>query len=150
MIYSFEQNNSGGYYAKPAQTIIVIEAKDAKHATEIAIGAGMYRNGVADGVDCKCCGDRWNGISEEYDNVKEAIIDANRSFHDEHNSIPKYIITDDLDIHHTVLEQIMGEGYYGVSDEFIMFVIVPCLIGLVCFICSLGDGYGDQRIEFYV
>ena len=44
----------------------------------------------------------------------------------------------------------MGEGYYGVSDEFIMFVIVPCLIGLICFVCSLGDGYGDQRIEFYV
>jgi len=38
---------------------------------------------------------------------------------------------------------IMGEGYYGVSDEFIMFVIVPCLIGVVCFVCKLGDGYGD-------
>ena len=40
-------------------------------------------------------------------------------------------------------ESKMGEGYYGVSDEFIMFVIVPCLIGLVCFVCKLGDGYGD-------
>ena len=38
----------------------------------------------------------------------------------------------------------MGEGYYGVSDEFIMFVIVPVLIGLVCFVCSFGDGYGDD------
>jgi hypothetical protein len=37
----------------------------------------------------------------------------------------------------------MGEGYYGVSDEFIMFVIVPVLIGLVCFVCSFGDGYAD-------
>jgi hypothetical protein len=33
----------------------------------------------------------------------------------------------------------MGEGYYGVSDEFIMFVIVPCLIGVVCLIMKLGD-----------
>ena len=33
----------------------------------------------------------------------------------------------------------MGEGYYGVSDEFIMFVIVPCLIGIVCFVMRLGN-----------
>jgi len=37
----------------------------------------------------------------------------------------------------------MGEGYYGVSDEFIMFVIVPCLIGLVCFVFNLGDSDGN-------
>ena len=33
----------------------------------------------------------------------------------------------------------MGEGYYGVSDEFIMFVIVPCLIGVVCLVKKFGD-----------
>jgi hypothetical protein len=34
-------------------------------------------------------------------------------------------------------------NYYGVSDEFIMFVIVPCLIGVVCFVKMLGDRYGN-------
>jgi ABC-type methionine transport system permease subunit len=33
----------------------------------------------------------------------------------------------------------MGDGYYGVSDEFIMFVVVPCLIGLVCLVKKMGD-----------
>ena len=45
----------------------------------------------------------------------------------------------------------MGEGYYGVSDEFIMYVIVPCLIGLIFVVKYLGENYyGDQRIDFYV
>ena len=30
MIYNFDQNNSGGYYAKPAQNIIVKDARDEK------------------------------------------------------------------------------------------------------------------------
>ena len=104
MIYSFDQNNSGGYYAKPAQHIIVKDARDEKHAIEIALKAGMYFKGVAGGVDCRCCGDRWNGISGEYGDLELAVADANGSFIDEHNGIPKYIIVDDLDIDDTVLE----------------------------------------------
>jgi hypothetical protein len=104
VIYSFDQNNSGGYYAKPAQHIIVKDARDSEHATEIALAAGMYFNGVADGSDCSCCGDRWNGITEEYDTLDKAVADAVLSFHDEHNGIPKYVIVDDLDVDDTVLE----------------------------------------------
>jgi len=124
MIYNFDQNNSGGYYVKPAQNIIVKDARDEKHAIEIALKAGMYFNGVADGTDCDCCGDRWNGISEEYGDLDKAVADANKSFIDEHNGVPKYVIVDggsgdsiknwrvrgsnyyldDLDISDTVLE----------------------------------------------
>ena len=35
----------------------------------------------------------------------------------------------------------MGDGYYGISDEFIMYVIVPSLIGLICVVKFLGDRY---------
>ena len=104
MIYNFDQNNSGGYYAKPAQNIIVKDARDEKHAIEIALAAGMYFDGVADGTDCDCCGDRWVPMAQEYDSAEEAVADANRSFIDEHNGIPKYVIVDDLDIDDTVLE----------------------------------------------
>ena len=39
----------------------------------------------------------------------------------------------------------MGEGYYGVSDEFIMYVVVPCVIGVVCLIFEwLGVKYVNQ------
>ena len=118
MIYNFDQNNSGGYYVKPAQNIIVKDARDEKHAIEIALDAGMYFDGVADGVDCDCCGDRWYGMAHEYDTLDKAVADAVLGFHDEHNSIPKYVIVggssdwrvrgsnyyDDLDIADTVLE----------------------------------------------
>jgi hypothetical protein len=104
MIYSFNQNNSGGYYAKPAQHIIVKDARDEKHAIEIALAAGMYFDGVADGVDCNCCGDRWHGYAAEYGSIEKAIADANDTFLDEHNGIPKYVIIDDLDIDDTMLE----------------------------------------------
>ena len=35
----------------------------------------------------------------------------------------------------------MGEGYYGVSDEFIMYVIVPCLLMVACLIKTLADKF---------
>ena len=104
MIYNFDQNNSGGYYVKPAQNIIVKDARDEKHAIEIALAAGMYFDGVADGTDCDCCGVRWVPMAQEYDSAEKAVADANRSFIDEHNGIPKYIIVDDLDIDDTMLE----------------------------------------------
>ena len=42
-------------------------------------------------------------------------------------------------------EKIMGEGYYGVSDEFIMYVIVPCLLVVVCLVKTLADKFGGSN-----
>ena len=104
MIYSFRQNNSGGYYTKPARNIIVKDARDSEHATEIALASGMYLGGVAAGMDCGCCGDRWYGMDEQHDTLDEAIAYVNDSYNDENASIPQYIVVDDLDIEDTVLE----------------------------------------------
>ena len=106
------QNNSGGYYAKPAQNIIVKNARNEKHAIEIALDAGMYTDGVADGLDCDCCGDRWYPMAHEYDNIKEAVIDANRTNHDEHNSIPKYVIVDGGACDSIKNWRVRGSNYY--------------------------------------
>jgi len=103
MIYSFNQNNSGGYYTEPAKNIIVQDARDEKHATEIALKAGMYFDGVAYGTDCDCCGDRWYPMANEYDHINEAIADASYDLCTG-DRIPQYIIVDDLDIDDTVLE----------------------------------------------
>ena len=102
-VYSFHQNNSGGFYALPAKNIIVKDARDSEHATEIAMAAGMYFNGVSRGIDCECCGDRWYGMDYEFNTVEEAIESAKRSdFGD--NSVPMYIVVDELDVEDTVLE----------------------------------------------
>tara|TARA_R110000824_G_C15028830_1_gene659134 strand:- start:30 stop:356 length:327 start_codon:yes stop_codon:yes gene_type:complete len=108
MIYSFRQNNSGGYYTQPAKNIIVKDAKDSEHATEIALAAGMYTNGVAGGSDCSCCGDRWYGLADEWDTMENALLaitdkdvqqDSMRN-----GGVPHYIVVDDLDVTDTVLE----------------------------------------------
>ena len=102
-VYSFHQNNSGGYYTLPAKNIIVKDARDSEHATEIAIAAGMYLNGVSLGMDCDCCGDRWYGMDYEFNTVDEAIADARKCDFGDAN-VPMYIVVDDLDIEDTVLE----------------------------------------------
>lgn len=56
--YRFHQNNSGGYLIGPAENVH-IEAIDAEHACGRAEEVGIYFNGVRDGKDCPCCGDRW-------------------------------------------------------------------------------------------
>lgn len=64
--YTFVQNNSGGKYYGPAHYVIV-EARDADHANRIAKeDLDLYFNGVREGYDCSCCGDRWYPV-DEYD-----------------------------------------------------------------------------------
>jgi hypothetical protein len=128
MIYNFDQNNSGGYYAKPAQNIIVKDARDEKHAIEIALAAGMYFDGVADGMDCNCCGDRWVPMAQEYDSVELAVADADRSFIDDHWDIPKYVIVEQYEKPHTATDIMtragspdkyfqVGEDHFGISQS---------------------------------
>ena len=108
MIYSFRQTNSGGYYCQPAKHIIVKNARDEEHATEIAMAAGMYFHGVAAGSDCSCCGDRWYNIADEYDSLEDALLDLTRDdiLRDSMRSdgVPHYIVVDELDVTDTVLE----------------------------------------------
>ncbi len=104
MIYVFHQNNSGGYFTEPAKNIIVKDASDSEQATEIALKAGMYFDGIMAGVDCECCGDRWYPMAEEFDTADDAIAYANKLDLGLDANIPNYIIVDDLDVEDTVLE----------------------------------------------
>ena len=109
MIYSFRQNNSGGYYCQPAKFIIVKDARDSEHATEIAMAAGMYLQGIAAGMDCYCCGDRWDSMpTNKYDTLEAALLDITNPdrLQDSMRSdgVPHYVVVDDLDIADTVLE----------------------------------------------
>lgn len=61
--FMFSQNNSGGNFVvnkeKGVAHYVIIEAKDAEAANKKALALGLYFNGVAEGKDCGCCGDRW-------------------------------------------------------------------------------------------
>lgn len=61
--YEISQNNSGGSFITNDKLChrLYIEANSSTEANEIAEGLGCYWNGVDEGQDCQCCGDRWYG-----------------------------------------------------------------------------------------
>ena len=79
--YLFNQNNSGGYFTPPAQ-YLWIEAENENEAERIAEEVfGVYYFGVDAGLDCPCCGDRWDGC-EEYDEPFFPILKDNEGYVD--------------------------------------------------------------------
>lgn len=62
--YEYNQNNSGGDYVidkhRGIGETVIIEAVNIEHANTIAQRKGIYFNGVNNGIDCECCGDRWH------------------------------------------------------------------------------------------
>lgn len=75
MFFHFNQNNSGGYFIEGDEVWrdVIIEAKDAKHANEIAEQIGIYFHGSCKGRDCSCCGDRWHEVMGMDGSVKPSI-----------------------------------------------------------------------------
>lgn len=71
--YSFLQNNSWGYLIElPKKGIahqVFIQSKSREQAIEIAEELGIYFDGVATGIDCPCCGDRWKRTPKEFNTV---------------------------------------------------------------------------------
>jgi hypothetical protein len=61
--FTFYQNNSGGHFKcnkeKGITRYVIIEAVDASHASSRGEDIGLYFDGVANDIDCACCGDRW-------------------------------------------------------------------------------------------
>lgn len=59
--YTYRQNNSGGEFKqnKNLDLFVIVEAHSAAHADLLAQDIGIYFDGVHDGLDCPCCGDRW-------------------------------------------------------------------------------------------
>jgi len=59
--FEFSQNNSGGSFEVNDKLCyrLFIEADSRKDAIYMAEEMGVYFNGVDDGIDCPCCGNRW-------------------------------------------------------------------------------------------
>ena len=67
--YEYSQNNTGGSFATDDNLChrLFIEANSSDEADSIAEGLGCYWNGVDEGSDCPCCGDRWYGAYSAID-----------------------------------------------------------------------------------
>ena len=60
--FEYGQNNSGGQHVVTDRLcgLVIIEAESASAADDKLLSMGGYFDGVEDGMDCECCGDRWN------------------------------------------------------------------------------------------
>lgn len=71
--YTFSQNNSGGQFDENLSQYVIIEASSAKEANRKAREIGVYFNGIDEGYDCECCGDRWVEVCEEDATEKPSV-----------------------------------------------------------------------------
>lgn len=89
--YIFQQNNSGGYLEEDEKRgigeYVFIESESAKEANSKAENIGLYFDGVENGIDCECCGDRWNSVYE-YDKIESDELN---------NYIQEYCLDDVID-----------------------------------------------------
>lgn len=67
--YKFDQNNSGGSFDEDKKVCprVFIQALSAEDANQKAESLGIYFNGVEEGQDCECCGDRWYPVDDSLD-----------------------------------------------------------------------------------
>jgi hypothetical protein len=64
--FTYHQNNSGGYFNGPES--VTIEAYNEEDADRKAEESGLvYFDGVEQGIDCECCGDRWYPLGHRED-----------------------------------------------------------------------------------
>ena len=61
--FKFRQNNSFGHFV--GTPLVFVQADNAADANSIAQDHGVFFHGVADGVDCDCCGDRWYPVNDD-------------------------------------------------------------------------------------
>jgi hypothetical protein len=97
MFFTYRQNNSGGSFNVSNQHghILIIEADDLEDANYFAQKkADIYFDGVSQGRDCGCCGDRW---SEPYDGgsktpvIYKTYYDGNEEVEDEDQPFLDYL-----------------------------------------------------------
>lgn len=71
--YTFGQNNSWGNFLhdelKGIGCNVIIEADNSEDAKGKALSIGIYFDGVEEGIDCECCGDRWYDDSYTFSDV---------------------------------------------------------------------------------
>lgn len=63
--YAYQQRNINGFFQKDdnLDEWVFIESRNADHADRVAQRLGVYFDGVSQGYDCKCCGNRWERAS---------------------------------------------------------------------------------------
>ena len=98
--FNFRQNNSGGLFviddALGIGPRVWIEAADADNANSQARKLGIYFDGVENGQDCECCGDRWLEQWPDDDGEPKPTINEEYNF-DWHDTVYVHRLDDSIE-----------------------------------------------------
>jgi hypothetical protein len=72
--WCYSQNNSGGSFDEEYGYATYIRAAFASQADAIAENNGIYFDGVRDGSDCPCCGDRWSSAWGDTPDIEDCTV----------------------------------------------------------------------------
>jgi len=72
--WRYSQNNSGGGFDARGGYATYIHAPSASQADAIAENNGIYFDGVRDGSDCPCCGDRWSSAWSNEPDIEDCTV----------------------------------------------------------------------------
>ena len=80
--FEFNQNNSGGSFDVDDKVChrLFIEAESFDDAVKKAEELGCYWDGVDDGIDCPCCGDRWSKWNDDPVGIELYKTEGYKSF----------------------------------------------------------------------
>jgi len=83
--FMWRQNNSGGHFVVDDDLTwrVVIESDDYEQAEIYALGIGVYYDGVDEGRDCRCCGDRWYE-GQELDCEDQTLVEHLQEYADDY------------------------------------------------------------------
>lgn len=83
--FIYDQNNPGGVFINTDSLgkMVFIEAYNTDEANAKAESIGIYFDGVSEGKDCKCCGNRWER-ADFVDTLEELNFDPFKFFMEYH------------------------------------------------------------------
>lgn len=129
MFYEFSQNNSGGYFKVDDKVChrLFIEADDKDEAIYKAGKLGCYWNGVSEGIDCECCGDRWHMYCDEYtdkDFPKDYNVTSYSGFEEWYKRYGDYTIKNNPSPDHTSIFSNCYKGTlcFNTIEEYAQFL----------------------------
>lgn len=129
--YEYTQNNSGGHFEVSEKLChrLFIEADSYSESESIAEDLGVYFNGVDDGFDCGCCGDRWYSgdevdLSEINENgyevsVYDGLGDAEKVWRDGYGA---YEIHTEPNWQKTIFRKFSGKIKFRNIEEYAQFL----------------------------
>ncbi|MHC2451219.1 hypothetical protein ACUXP3_001820 [Bacillus altitudinis] len=129
--YEYTQNNSGGHFEVNEKLChrLFIEADSYSESESIAESLGVYFNGVSDGIDCGCCGDRWYSgdevdLSEINENgyevsVYDGLGDAEKDWRDGYGA---YEIHTEPDWQKNIFRKFSGKIKFRDIEEYAQFL----------------------------